>query len=113
MEVYPYTGKDDLIQYCTKKTIAVGGGDWSHGDRSPYPGEPTGIGFLVDGDLLGGETNACATFANPRLGSRLKESNEFDIRALEVWTVTPCSSIEEAERLEMHRLFVEEQEKAK
>lgn len=111
MEVYPYTGKDDLIQYCTKKTIAVGGGDWSDGNMTPYPREPTGIGFMVDGDLMGGETNACATFANPRLGNRMISTNEFDIRSLEVWTVTPCTSIDQAEKLEMHKHFVEEQRK--
>jgi len=89
MEVYPYTGSNDLIQYCTSKTIAVGGGDWSDGSSSPYKGEPTGIGFMIDGDLMGGETNACATFNNPRLGERLSTGhNEFDIRNLEVWTGT-------------------------
>lgn len=86
MEVYPCTGKDPLIQYCTRKTIAIGGGDWRHSGGSPYPKEPTGIGFMIDGDLMGGETNSCATFANPRLGQRVSTNNEFDIRALEVWT---------------------------
>jgi len=86
MEVYPYTGSDDLIQYCTHKTIAIGGGDWSNGNANPYRGESPGIGFMVDGDLMGGETNACATFNNPSLGERMPKTNEFDIRNLEVWT---------------------------
>lgn len=108
MEVYPYTGHDDLIQYCTPKTLAVGGGDWDHTENNPYRGEPTGIGFTLDGDLLGGETNACATFANPRLCGRSSKGSEFEIIALEVWTLTPCNSSEEAEHLEMRKLFVEE-----
>ena len=108
MEVYPYTGNDELIQYCTKRTIAVGGGDWSDGLASPYDDEPAGIGFMVDGDLMGGETNCCATFANPRLCGRSSKSNEFEITNLEVWTVTPCLNEAEAEMLEMRRLFVEE-----
>ena len=91
------------------------GDDWSDedagsGSGNPYPGEPTGIGFMVDGDLMGGETNACATFANPRLGNRSDQNNEFLVRALEVWTVTPCITIDEAEKLEMHRFFVDEQQ---
>jgi len=108
MEVYPFTGHDKLIQYCTRRTIAVGGGTWRDDQDSPHKGEPTGIGFMVDGDLMGGETNSCATFDNPRLCGRSSKSNEFDIYGLEVWTVTPCDSVEEAQRLEMHRTFIEE-----
>jgi hypothetical protein len=109
MEVYPYTGNNELVQYCTKRAVAVGGGDYKDGvDSCPYIGEPTGIGLMVDADLLGGETNSCSTFANPRLCGRSSKSNEFDIINLEVWTVTPCISEPEAELLEMRRLFVEE-----
>jgi hypothetical protein len=109
MEVYPYTGNNELVQYCTKRAVAVGGGDYKDGeDKCPYVGEPTGIGLMIDADLLGGETNSCSTFANPRLCGRSSNSNEFDIVNLEVWTVTPCLSEPEAELLEMRRLFVEE-----
>lgn len=91
IEIYPYTGTDELIQYCTNMTIAVGGGtDWANAKAgSPYEGQPTGIGLQIDGDLLGGETSSCMTFANPRLGGWTTQSIEFDIRALEVWSVTP------------------------
>ena len=50
MEVYPFTGYDDLVQYCTTKTMAVGGGDWVN-LPCPFDDEPKGIGFMVDGDL--------------------------------------------------------------
>lgn len=110
IEIYPYTGSDELIQYCTPRTIAIGGGtDWGDTkEGSPYEGEPSGIGFLVDGDLLGGETNSCVTFANPRLGDRSARATEFEIQALEVWTVTPCLTVEEAEQISMRRMFLEE-----
>jgi hypothetical protein len=108
MEVYPYTGHDEFIQYATKKTLAVGGGDWDASETSPYRGEHTGTAFTIDGDLLGGETNSCATFASPRLSGRGSHNNEFEIEALEVWTVTPCNTVAEAENVEMRRLFVEE-----
>ena len=106
MEVYPFTFFDNLVQYCTTKTIAVGGGDWSD-NPCPFDNEPMGIGFMIDGDLAGGETNSCATFANPRLCKRASASNEFSISNLEVWTLTPCSNVEEAAKLEVHRLFAE------
>lgn len=107
MEVYPYTGHDDLVQFVTNKTLAVGGGDWHETEANPFPREPTGIGFTIDGDLLGGETNSCATFASPRLCGRLTNNTEFEIESLEVWTLTPCNTVEEAETLETRRFFVE------
>ena len=108
MEVYPYCpGNDDMVQYCTPTTLAVGGGSWNN-TVCPYPGEPTGIGLLLDGDLEGGETNSCATFANPRLCGRATTSNEFTIRNVEVWTLTPCDSIPMAEQLERQKYFLNE-----
>lgn len=107
MEVYPYTGCDDLVQYCTSKTIAVGGGSWID-TPCPFHNEPQGIGFMVDGDLAGGETNSCATFGNPRLCKKASASNEFSIANLEVWTLTPCLTVQEAAKLEVQKLFVEE-----
>ena len=109
MEVYPYTGYDDLVQYCTSKTIAIGGGDWTRENFvSPFDDEPKGIGLMIDGDLAGGETNSCATFANPRLCKKTTASNEFSISNLEVWTLTPCLDSKEASKLEVKKLFVEE-----
>ena len=82
MEVYPHSGNDCLIQYCSEKSLAVGGGQYNS-VGSPFLDEPTGIGFMIDGDLQGGETNSCATFNNPRLASRESRShNEFDIAHL-------------------------------
>jgi hypothetical protein len=107
MEVYPYTGYDVLVQYCTSRTIAVGGGDW-YKHECPFEDEPKGIGFMVDGDLAGGETNSCSTFANPRLGKKLSASNEFTIKNLEVWTLTPFENEKDAGQLEMQKLLFEE-----
>ncbi|KAG7359764.1 TLD domain containing protein [Nitzschia inconspicua] len=108
MEVYPYTGYDELVQYCTPKTIAVGGGDWID-VPCPYDGDTHGIGFMIDGDLAGGETNSCSTFANPRLAKQTTASSEFSITNLEVWTLTPCLTVQDAARMEMQKLFLDEQ----
>jgi hypothetical protein len=90
IEAYPYTGKDDQVQYCSNQSIAVGGGPFG-AQGSPFVHEPTGIGFMVDGDLEGGESNSCATFCNPRLGSRDSTTNsEFDILNLVRSIVDVC-----------------------
>jgi len=108
LEVYPCTGDDDLVQYCTTKTIAVGGGEWPSHSSSPYFGDSEpGIGFVVDGDLAGGETNSCATFANPKLARHAStSSSEFAIRNLEVWSLTPCSNVEDATKMELREFLV-------
>jgi TLD len=98
-----------MVQYCTTKTIAVGGGDWLPGD-TPGPFDTgSGIGFMIDGDLAGGETNSCSTFANPRLAKQTSASSEFTIRNLEVWTMTSCVTVSDAVRVESQRAFIEEQ----
>lgn len=103
LEVYPFTGSDDMVQYCSSQMLAVGGGDWQL--ASPFgKNETKGIGLLVDGDLQGGETHSSATFCNPKLARR----NEFAIFNLEVWTLTPCMALHEAEKLEARILFVEQ-----
>lgn len=106
MEVFPFTGYDDMVQYCTSRTIAVGGGDWLD-HEFPFENEPQGIGFMLDGDLAGGETNSSATFANPRLCKKTTLSNEFAIQNMEVWTLTPFDNEEDAAQLEMHKLFLD------
>ena len=111
MEVYPYTGHDNLVQFVTNSTLAVGGGDWDGTESNPFPREPTGIGFTIDGDLLGGETNSCATFASPRLCGRLTNNTEFEIESIEIWTLTPCETVEDAEIFETRTFFVDSNRK--
>jgi hypothetical protein len=106
LEVYPYTNNDSYLQLFNKKGIlCIGGGEWKE-DECPYQHDSCGIGLLVDIDKLYGESWSSSTFANPVL---CKESvdNKFEISNLEVWTFTPCASVEDAERLEMKKLFLE------
>lgn len=105
IEVYPCTEDDDLVQYCTSKTIAVGGGEWQD-NTCPYSDSGQGIGLVIDGDLAGGETNSCATFANPKLARYASTSSEFVITNLEVWSLTPCINVEDATKMEMREFFV-------
>lgn len=99
IEVYPCTEDDELIQYCTAKTMAVGGGDWQL-NACPYSNSDQGIGFMVDGDLAGGETSSCGTFANPKLARYTTSGSKFTIRNLEVWTLIPCSNLRDATQME-------------
>lgn len=91
INVYPNTGNDNLVQYCSVHAMAVGGGDWKNNNNdSSHKKMHGGIGLLIDGDLAGGESNSCATFANPRLfhGEPHQYDNEFLVDKMEVWTLT-------------------------
>jgi hypothetical protein len=52
----------------------------------PFDEYTKGIGFMIDDNLAGGETNSRATFANPRLATA---RNEFTITNWEVRTLIP------------------------
>ena len=93
LEVYTWCGNDKLIQNCTEKTLAVGGGKWAGFKRPGATSEPVGIGFCLDYDLFGGETSSCSTFGNPPLCNTI----EFDVVRIEVWTLTPYKTLEKAE----------------
>ena len=109
IEVYPYTGSDAHVQYCSAQILAVGGGAWLHPGDSPYKQQSSGIGLLIDGDVRGGESNSCATFCNPKLFGRDGDcsGNEFFIERMEVWTLTSSQSVEAAETSELKELFLE------
>ena len=116
LDVYPATGINDYFQLCLHNKMIVGGGentldrsDFSDGQElSERMTDAGGFGICIDEDLLTGTSSPCSTFNNPCLFSRQQNtSNErFEIANLEVWTLTPFSNVEEAEKLELSLLFL-------
>lgn len=102
VEVFKWTGADDVVQICSGGHIAVGGG----GDVSDV--ESAGFGFMIEDDLLRGSSGSCETFGNPCLCPRSIEGGVFEIANLEVWTTTPFMFAEDAEKNEMMKMFLEE-----
>eukprot|EP00584_Thalassiosira_punctigera_P004265 CAMPEP_0172531448 /NCGR_PEP_ID=MMETSP1067-20121228/4856_1 /TAXON_ID=265564 ORGANISM="Thalassiosira punctigera, Strain Tpunct2005C2" /NCGR_SAMPLE_ID=MMETSP1067 /ASSEMBLY_ACC=CAM_ASM_000444 /LENGTH=1630 /DNA_ID=CAMNT_0013315829 /DNA_START=141 /DNA_END=5033 /DNA_ORIENTATION=+ len=124
LDVYHWAGRmDDWVQYCTKDILAVGRGgplsneqvDGEDGRELP-PQKPVlskaaeevgGFGLSIDADLLSGTSSSCAAFRNPPLSASCPDGSPFKILNIEVWTMTPCSNIDDAENLEMRNLFLE------
>jgi hypothetical protein len=125
--VYPIRDSSSMIQLCTCDTIAVGGGagalppgtattntsccavDHNHkGTTSPSDHE-WGYGLCIESDMLHGSTSPCHTFYSPSLSSQHADGSRFDIINLELWTLTPCITVQEAERLEFVKRFLQEQ----
>jgi|EP00979_Chaetoceros_neogracilis_P000983 hypothetical protein len=93
VEVFAWTGSNYMTQLCTNDKIALGGGG--------------GFGLVIESNMLHGQTNQCATFGNPPLSKEHHNGGSFEIVNLEIWTMTPCNNVKEAEKLEMAKLFLE------
>lgn len=120
IDVFPYTGENRFIQLCTHDRIALGGGTpaekkldddsmmmpSSSNETSIQPHE-WGFGLAISGDLLTGTSSPCVTFASPSLSSVHSKGSVFEIVNMELWTLTPCMTVEEAEKLELGKLFLE------
>jgi hypothetical protein len=116
IDVFPYTGENNCIQLCTHDKIAVGGGagvpnferDSTSSIGSPVKDHEWGFGLTVQSDMLNGTSSPCATFGSPSLSNEHSDGSVFEIINLELWTLTPCMTLEEAEKLELGKLFLEQ-----
>lgn len=111
IDVYPYTGENNCIQFCTRNKIAVGGGSPDGIDEdaeSSFREHEYGFGINLERDLLHGTSSPCVTFGSPSLSDVHSDGSRFEIINLELWALTPCYSVEDAEKLEMGKLFLEE-----
>jgi TLD len=132
IDVYPYTGVNSCIQLCTSDKIAVGGGTHelsasslksrksegssfdtvSHDEkRDEFKDHEWGFGLTIESDFLHGTTSPCLTFGSPPLSSEHPSGSLFEIMNLELWTLTPCSTLEDADKLELSKLFLEKHTK--
>lgn len=115
LDVYPATGVNDYYQLCTSDKIAIGGGEmidsghFNEEDERSYSSLGGDFGFSINYDLLSGSSSPCATFNNPCLCNRKAGDvgDVFQIANLEVWTLTPSSTLEDAEKLELGKLFLQ------
>jgi len=127
LDVYYWTGKNNSqIQYCTQSVLAVGGGGPlrdGHDDGDDVVTENAkeecelppkaatdgagGFGLAIESDLQRGTSSSCAAFRNPPLSASHADGSPFEILNVEVWMMTPCANIADAEYLEMRDLFLE------
>jgi len=118
IDVYPYTGTNECIQFCTSEKMAVGGGVdqcnsasdsmQEKSSKTEIRGTEWGHGICLDRDLLCGSSAPCITFGSPSLSETHSDGSKFEIINLELWTMTPCYSLADAEKLELGKLFLQE-----
>lgn len=106
LDVYPWTGANDCIQLCTHDKVAVGGGTAEEKKNDDASTTEYGFGLVIEKDLLYGTSSRCATFASPPLSLEHNDGSPFEIVNMEVWALTPCTTLHEAEKLELGQLFL-------
>jgi hypothetical protein len=115
IDVYMYSGTNELVQACRRDELAVGGDDGlpNLDEGETFDGLPdsfvrdvnSGFALKLDDDLLTGTSNPSPTFRNPSLcGS----GDTFEVSNLEIWTFTPAFDVKSAETLEMTKFFIAE-----
>ncbi|KAL7472298.1 hypothetical protein ACHAXS_012638 [Conticribra weissflogii] len=102
LDVFFWTGKNDMIQYCTHDMIAIGGGTFDDGSINktssndeerdlppqdkPNPifsgSDKGGFGLAIDSELLRGTSSSCATFQSPPLSKAHANGSPFEIYGL-------------------------------
>lgn len=70
-------------------------------------GKHYGHGLYLEANLLKGSTSTTETFGNPCLVHDTLRGSRFQVANLEVWTLTPHTTINEAQRSEFATLFLE------
>ena len=109
IDVFPFTGENRMLQLCTHDRIAVGGGTPNGEKKSDDDPEAHhwGFGLAIQSDLLSASSSPCVTFGSPSLSKKHPDGSLFEIVNMELWTLTPCLTVDEAEKLELGKLFLE------
>ena len=126
IDVFHFTHNNQFIQLCTDEYLSVGGGtadtidshtmlpefeEADHQQRlsDSFRDFDYGAGLYLTSDLLEGTTSPCLTFGSPSLSKvHANGSSKFEVINLELWSLTPCTTVEEAEKLELSQLFLAE-----
>lgn len=100
IEVFPWTGLNHNVQFLERNDSDLGVGGGVRDDDSSI--DSRGSGLVISSCLSRGVSDPCETFNNPSLSA----TREFEIRTIEVWTMTPASTEDQAEQLERSRQFL-------
>jgi TLD len=115
IQVYPYRTGHVAVQYCSKKCLMLGQGEViaapkKHDPEKPRPinvGKHYGYALYLDKNLTSGTTSSSETFGNPCLLDPTQRGAKFTVANIEVWTLTPHTTVADAEQSELSNLFLD------
>jgi hypothetical protein len=105
MDVFPHTCRNHHLQLCTMERISLGDIEI---EGMAIEGTHCGNAIRLNGTLRSGSASTSETFGNPCLTHTDKRGQEFEVANVELWAMTPRSTVEAAESAEMKSLFLEE-----
>lgn len=105
IQVFPYRTGSMAVQYCSKDCLMLGRGEVLQPDVKA--GKHYGHGLYLEANLLKGSTSTSETFGNPCLVDNTLRGSRFQVANIEVWTLTPHTTINDAQRSEFATLFLE------
>jgi hypothetical protein len=99
VEFFEWSGENRNVQLLANAhdNLILGGGE---PDDNPSQ-QDYGPGLVLSSCLSRGFSNSCLTFNSPELAG-----DTFEIANLEVWTLTPVETMDQAEKVELGRQFV-------
>ena len=104
VEFFAWSGKNRNVQRLVShhsELMLGGGGVEGAGEEKDAD---CGVGLMLAPDLSHGFSYPCHTFDSPSL--RPSADDRFEIANMEVWTLTPVESLDQAEKVELGRHFV-------
>lgn len=104
-------------QVCTHDMLGVGEGsvrrydyegnvEQTEEELESTQGKNYGFAIALSDDLLSGTTSQCSSYKNPCLVDPNSKGETFEVLNMELWTFTPCFTLDSAEKLEMTQFFV-------
>jgi hypothetical protein len=106
IQVFPYRSGSMAVQYCSQQCLMLGKGEVLQ-PSNQKGGKHYGHGLFLEANLLKGSTSTSETFGNPCMTDDSLRGSRFEVANLECWTLTPHSTINEAQRSEFASLFLE------
>jgi hypothetical protein len=103
IDVFKFAGNNRNIQLCTSDSLIVGGGhpdDASVQEFSDIKLSDWGFGLSFGKDLQRGTSSPCITFESPSLSRFHQDGSFFEVSNIEIWSLTPCMTLEQAIKME-------------
>ena len=105
VEFFEWTGKNRNVQRLVnaESDLILGGGGPDDKEGTSQKGsDDHGSGLVLSSCLTRGHSHSCLTFGSPSL----LNDDMFEIANVEVWTLTPVETLDQAEKVEFGRHFV-------
>ena len=106
IQVFPYRTGSIAVQYCSNDCLMLGRGEVMQ-PSIQKSGKHYGHGLYLDANLVKGTTSTSETFGNPCLADDTLRGSRFEVSNIEIWTLTPHPTINQAQRSEFASLFLE------